>query len=87
MKYSYSLSSLLLVSDGKQTTTLQNLKHLSYQVKLTGGHLHHNASGYSAVVTLLPIVGSTSSLLTPNAEVHVDIMCSSIIALAFIDAI
>ena len=68
------LSSLPLLSDGKKTTTLQNLQHLSYQVKLTGVTCTNNASSYSAVVTLLPIVGSTSSLLTPNAEVHIDIM-------------
>ena len=48
------MCSLLLVSDGKQMTTLQ---HLSYQVKLTGVTCTDNASGYSAVVSLLPIVG------------------------------
>ena len=76
MKYSYSLSSLPLVSDGKQMTTLQ---HLSYQVKLTGVTCTDNASGYSAVVSLLPIVGVHPSLLTPNAEVHVFINNSTCI--------
>ena len=48
----------------------KHMQHLSYQVKLTGVTCTDNASGYSAVVSLLPIVGVHPSLLTPNAEVH-----------------
>ena len=81
MKYSYILSTLPLVSEGKQTTTLQNLQHLSYQVKLTGVTCTDNVSGYSAVITRdfsTANCGEYIQLATSNAEVHVDIMCSSL---------
>ena len=76
MKKSYILSSLPLVSEGKQTTTLQNLQHLSYQVKLTGVTCTDNVSGYCAVITRdfsTANSGDYIQLVTPNAEVHTDV--------------
>ena len=50
MKGSYTLSALPLVSEGALVTTLQNLQHLSYRVKLTGVTCTDKVSGYNAVV-------------------------------------
>ena len=80
MKYFYILSSLPLVSEYKLTITLQNLQHLVYQVTHTGISCTNKVSGYSAVVTRYVSTancGEFIQLVTPNAEVLVDIMCSS----------
>ena len=80
MKYSYILSSLPLVCEGKQTTTLQNLQHVSYQVQLTGVTCTDKVSGYSAVVSRdfsTANCGEYIQLVTPNAEVNGYTMCFS----------
>ena len=69
--YSHSLSSLPLVSDSKNMTALQNLQHLLSLL----GPLTSTVSGYGRNSRLF-YCQLYIQLVTPNAEVHVDIMCS-----------
>ena len=73
MKGSYTLSALPLVSEGALVTTLQNLQHLSYRVKLTGVTCTDKVSGYNAVVARdfsTVYCGEYIRVSTLNAEVR-----------------
>ena len=74
MKGSYTLSALPLVSEGALVTTLQNLQHLSYRVKLTGVTCTDKVSGYNNAVVARDFstvnCGEYIHVSTLNAEVR-----------------